>query len=77
MIGRFKSMIFTKYSCSRIIIYFKRILLISHFIFFSCISNSIKQQLNFHEMGIQIEKGSFSKTTSILISQKRKAIYEK
>ena len=70
-------MIISKYSNSQIINIFNRILLFSLFIFFSCSSNELRQQLSLQEMEIQIEKDSFPKTTSILISQRGKMVYER
>ena len=70
-------MIISKYSNSQIINIFNRILLFSLFIFFSCSSNELRQQLNLQEMEIQIEKDSFPKTTSVLVSQRGKMVYER
>ncbi len=75
--GRFKTMIISKYSNSQIINIFNRILLFPLFIVFSCSSNGLRQQLNLQEMEIQIEKDSFPKTTSILVSQRGKMVYER
>ena len=66
-----------KYYASQCIKNLKKILILSFFIFFSCSSNEIQNQLNLQEMEIQLEKGEFPKTTSILVSQKGKMVYEK
>jgi len=66
-----------KYYTSQNIKILKKILILSFFIFFGCSSNEIQNQLNLQEMEIQLEKGEFPKTTSILVSQKGKMVYEK
>ncbi|HIG90610.1 MAG TPA: class C beta-lactamase-related serine hydrolase [Flavobacteriaceae bacterium] len=56
---------------------FKKIFLFSFFTLSSCVFTNLDHQLDLQEMEIQLEKGEFPKTTSVLVSQKGKMVYEK
>ena len=77
MMGNFRTMIVFIYYNPQTLNSFKRILLFSFFIFFSCSSNELRHQLNLQEMEAQFEKGDFPKTTSVLISRNGEMVYEK